>query len=56
MADIACFADKALSNDTKPKHFDRLVCLSMNTLADMTGPNGRNVDAKSVSVNSWGRW
>lgn len=56
IADIASWADAAFSNDTKPKHFDRLVCLSMNTLADITGPKGRNVDAKSMSVNSWGRW
>lgn len=28
----------------------------MKTFADTTQPNGKNVDAKSVSVNSCGRW
>lgn len=53
---MAAWAESWLSYDTKPKHFDRFVCLSMNTLAEMTVPNGRNVDAKSVSVNSCGKW
>ena len=39
-----------------PKHFDKLVCLSIKTLADMTLPNGQNACANSWSVNSWGRW
>lgn len=52
MACMAAWADAALSYDTNPKHLERLVCLSMNTLADITWPNGRNVDARSVSVNS----
>lgn len=49
---MAAWADCELSYDTKPKHFERFVCLSMNTLADTTFPNGRNVEARSVSVNS----
>lgn len=49
---MAAEADKGLSYDTKPKHLDRFVCLSINTLADKTLPNGRNVEARSVSVNS----
>lgn len=53
---IAAWADSWLSYDTKPKHFDKFVCLSMKTLADITVPNGKNVDAKSVSVNSCGKW
>lgn len=53
---MACCADSGLSNDTKPKHFDRFVCLSINTFADITFPNGKKLDAKSVSVNSCGKW
>lgn len=53
---IAAWADSWLSYDTKPKHFDKFVCLSMKTLADITVPKGKNVDAKSVSVNSCGKW
>lgn len=56
MALMAAYADSWLSNDTNPKHFDKLVCLSINTFAEITFPNGRNVDAKSVSVNSCGKW
>lgn len=56
MACMADWADAALSYDTKPKHLDKLVCLSMNTLAEITWPNGTNVDAKSVSLNSCGKW
>lgn len=55
MALMAAWAASALSNDTKPKHFDKFVCLSMKTLADITLPNGKKVDARSVSVNSWGK-
>ena len=36
-----------------PKHLERLVCLSMNTLADTMVPNGWNVWLRSESVNSW---
>ena len=39
-----------------PKHLDRLVCLSMKTLAEMTLPKGLKVCSKSLSVNSCGRW
>lgn len=53
---MATCADSELSNDTKPKHLDKFVCLSMKTLAEITFPNGRKVDAKSVSVNSCGKW
>jgi len=52
MAFIAICADSGLSKETNPKHLDRQVCLSMNTLAEMTLPNGKKVEAKSVSVNS----
>lgn len=53
---IAVCADAGLSNETKPKHFDKFVCLSIKTFAETTQPNGKNVDAKSLSVNSCGKW
>lgn len=56
MAWIAAWADEILSNDTKPKHLLKFVCLSIKTFADNTCPNGMNVDAKSESVNSCGKW
>lgn len=56
IAAMAACADGALSYDTNPKHFDKLVCLSINTLAEITLPNGKNVIAKSRSVNSCGKW
>ncbi len=40
----------------EPKHLDRLVCLSMKTLALMMLPKGVKVWSRSASVNSWGRW
>lgn len=39
-----------------PKHLLNCVCLSMKTFAEMTFPNGRNVETRSVSLNSCGRW
>lgn len=53
---MAACADSVLSKDTNPKHFDKFVCLSMKTFAEITFPNGTNVDAKSVSANSCGKW
>ena len=39
-----------------PKHFDKLVILSMKTFAEITFPNGLKVCSRSESVYSWGRW
>ena len=61
---VCCEGDKSCLKDlvlkcllliyvALPKHLDRLVCLSMNTLAETMVPNGWNVWLRSESVNSW---
>ena len=55
MAWMAEWAASLVVKDTKPKHLDRLVCLSMNTLAETMVPKGWNVWLRSESVNSWER-
>lgn len=45
-----------LWNKNLPKHLERFVSLSMYTLADISVPKGVNIDAKSKSVQSWGKW
>ena len=39
-----------------PKHLDRLVCLSIKTLAERMLPKGEKAWPRSVSPNSCGRW